>query len=36
MRSDDLLAQKGKYYKLVQIQSMGEQLQAQKEAENFE
>ena len=33
---DDLLAQKGKYYKLVQIQSMGEQLQAQKEAENFE
>lgn len=31
-----LLAQKGKYYKLVQIQSMGEQLQKQKAEENFE
>lgn len=35
-RPEDLLAQKGKYYKLVQIQSMGEQLQKQKAAENFE
>lgn len=33
---EDLLAQKGKYYKLVQIQSMGEQLQKQKAEENFE
>ena len=33
---DELMALKGKYYKLIQIQSMGEQLQAQKEAENFE
>ena len=33
---EELLAQKGKYYKLVQIQSMGEQLQKQKAAENFE
>lgn len=32
----ELLAKKGKYYKLVEIQSMGEQLRAQKEAENFE
>ena len=30
------MALKGKYYKLIQIQSMGEQLQAQKKAENFE
>lgn len=33
---DELLEKKGKYYKLVQIQSMGERLQAQKQAENFE
>ncbi len=33
---EELLAKKGKYYKLVQIQSMGEQLQKQKAAENFE
>lgn len=33
---DELMALKGKYYKLIQIQSMGEQLKAQKEAENFE
>lgn len=33
---EELLAKKGKYYKLVQIQSMGEQLRRQKEEENFE
>lgn len=33
---EELMALKGKYYKLIQIQSMGEQLQAQKKAENFE
>lgn len=33
---DELMALEGKYYKLIQIQSMGEQLKAQKEAENFE
>lgn len=33
---EELMAKKGKYYKLIQIQSMGEQLKAQKEAENFE
>ena len=33
---EELLAKKGKYYKLVQIQSMGEQLQKQKAEENFE
>ena len=33
---EELLAKKGKYYKLVEIQSMGEQLQKQKEAEHFE
>ena len=33
---DELMAKQGKYYKLIQIQSMGEQLKAQKEAENFE
>ena len=33
---NELLAKKGKYYKLIQIQSMGEQLMAQKRAENFE
>ncbi|HBL40635.1 MAG TPA: ABC transporter [Ruminococcaceae bacterium] len=32
----ELLDKKGKYYKLVEIQSMGEQLRAQKEAERFE
>ena len=33
---EELLAQKGKYYKLVRIQSMGEQVEAEKQAENFE
>ena len=33
---DELLALKGKYYKLVQIQSMGEQLMQQKKEENFD
>lgn len=33
---DELMALKGKYYKLIQIQSMGEKLQAQKKEENFE
>ena len=33
---EELMAQKGKYYKLIQIQSMGEQLQKQKDEENFE
>lgn len=33
---EELLAKKGKYYKLVQIQSMGEQYQKQKAEENFE
>ena len=33
---DRLMEKKGKYYKLVQIQSMGEQLQKQKAEENFE
>lgn len=33
---DELMAMQGKYYKLVQIQSMGEQLQKQKAEENFE
>ncbi len=32
----ELLAMKGKYYRLVEIQSMGEQLLAKKAAENFE
>lgn len=32
----ELLALKGKYYKLVEIQSMGEQLSKMKETENFE
>jgi len=31
----ELLAQKGKYYKLVQIQSMAEQAESQREEENF-
>ena len=33
---EELLAMKGKYYKLVEIQSMGEQLQKRKAEENFE
>lgn len=33
---DELMALKGKYYKLIQIQSMSEQVAAQKAAENFE
>lgn len=33
---EELLRQKGKYYKLVEIQSMGEQLQKRKAEENFE
>ncbi len=33
---DELLKMKGKYYKLVEIQSMGEQLQKRKAEENFE
>ena len=33
---EELMAKKGKYYKLIQIQSMGEHLMAQKRAENFE
>ena len=32
----ELMAKKGKYYKLIQIQSMGEKVEAQKQAENFE
>ena len=32
----ELMALKGKYYKLIQIQSMGEKLQAKKKEENFE
>ena len=32
----DLLAMKGKYYKLVNIQTMGEELQRQKETERFD
>lgn len=33
---DELMALKGKYFKLIEIQSMSEQVAAQKEAENFE
>lgn len=33
---EELLRMKGKYYKLVEIQSMGEQLQKRKADENFE
>ena len=33
---DELLAMKGKYYKLVEIQSMGEQLQKRKAEANFD
>lgn len=32
----ELMALKGKYYKLIKIQSMGEKLRREKEAENFE
>ena len=33
---EELMALKGKYYRLIRIQSMGESLEAQKKAENFE
>lgn len=33
---EELMEKKGKYYKLIQIQSMGEQLRRKKEEENFE
>ena len=33
---DELMALKGKYYKLIKIQSMSEQVAAEKAAENFE
>ncbi|MBR2957127.1 MAG: hypothetical protein IKC20_02640, partial [Clostridia bacterium] len=33
---DELMALKGKYYKLIQIQSMSEKVAADKAAENFE
>ena len=33
---EELMALKGKYYKLIQIQSMSERVAAQKAAENFE
>ena len=33
---EELMALKGKYYKLIEIQSMGEQLQKRKAEENFE
>ena len=33
---DELMALKGKYYKLIQIQSMSQKIRAEKEAENFE
>ncbi len=33
---EELMALKGKYYKLIQIQSMSERVAADKEAENFE
>lgn len=33
---EELMALKGKYYKLIQIQSMSEKVEAEKEAENFE
>ena len=32
---NELLAQKGKYYKLVQIQSMAEKAETQRAEENF-
>ena len=33
---EELMALTGKYYKLIEIQSMGEQLQKRKAEENFE
>lgn len=33
---DELMALKGKYYKLIKIQSMSEQAEAERAAENFE
>ena len=33
---DELMALKGKYYKLIEIQSMSEKIRKNKEAENFE
>lgn len=33
---EELMAMQGKYYRLIKIQSMSEQVKAQKEAENFE
>lgn len=33
---EELMAKKGKYYKLIEIQSMGETLQKKKQEENFE
>ena len=33
---EELMELKGKYYKLIQIQSMGEKVEAEKKAENFE
>ncbi len=33
---DELMALKGKYYKLIQIQSMSQKIREQKETENFE
>ncbi len=33
---DELMALKGKFYRLIQIQSMSEQVRAQKEEERFE
>ena len=33
---DELMALKGKYYKLIEIQSMGDLLRKKKEEENFE
>jgi ABC-type multidrug transport system fused ATPase/permease subunit len=33
---EELMALKGKYYKLIEIQSMGDLLRKKKEEENFE
>ena len=33
---DELMALKGKYYKLIEIQSLSEKIRQGKEAENFE
>jgi len=33
---EELMALKGKYYKLIEIQSMSEKIRKNKEAENFE